>query len=114
MLGGIGIAMCLPTTINMVLISVPQDDVGVASGANSSIREIGGVFGVVFLSATFAAYGSYASPASSMDGFRAALVLGGAASMIGMIAAAFAPGRQRIAEEATARPVPALPETEIS
>lgn len=40
MLGGIGIAMCLPTTINMVLISAPQDDVGVASGANSSIRPL--------------------------------------------------------------------------
>jgi EmrB/QacA subfamily drug resistance transporter len=114
MLGGIGIAMCLPTTINMVLLSVPQDDVGVASGANSSIREIGGVFGVVFLSGTFAAYGSYASPASSMDGFRAALALGGAASLIGMVAAVFAPGRRRIAEEATARQGPALPQTEIS
>jgi MFS family permease len=114
MLGGIGIAMCLPTTINMVLLSVPQVDVGVASGANSSIREIGGVFGVVFLSGTFGAYGSYASPASSMDGFRAALALGGAASLIGMVAAVFAPGRRRIAEEGTARPGPALPLTEIS
>jgi Na+/glutamate symporter len=91
----------------MVLLSVPQVDVGVASGANSSIREIGGVLGVVFLSGTFGAYGSYASPASSMDGFRAALALGGAASLIGMVAAVFAPGRRRIAEEGTARPGPA-------
>jgi MFS family permease len=113
MLGGIGIAMCLPTTINMVLISAPQNDVGVASGANSSIREIGGVFGVVFLSAAFAAYGSYASPASSMSGFRAALILGGVASMIGMIAAAFTPGRRQVAEEAFPA-IPALGETRIS
>jgi EmrB/QacA subfamily drug resistance transporter len=112
MLGGIGIAMCLPTTINMVLISAPQNDIGVASGANSSIREIGGVFGVVFLSGAFAAYGSYASPASSMSGFRAALILGGVASMIGMIAAAFAPGRRQAAEGIPSDP--RLEETRIS
>jgi MFS family permease len=109
-IGGTGIAMCLPTTINMVLISVPQDDTAVASGVNSSIREIGGVFGVVFLSATFASFGSYATAGSAISGIRAALILGGVVSLVGMAAAAFAPGKpkekavQRHAEE----PAPAL------
>jgi EmrB/QacA subfamily drug resistance transporter len=94
-LGGVGIAMCLPTTINLVFASVPQDDVGVASGVNSAVREIGGVFGVVFLGAAFAAYGSYRDPAAAMDGFQAALVVGAIASVVGMLAALFAPGRTR-------------------
>lgn len=33
-----------------------------------------------------------------MSGFRAALILGGVASTIGMIAAVFAPGRRQAAE----------------
>jgi EmrB/QacA subfamily drug resistance transporter len=92
-LGGVGIAMCLPTTINLVFASVPQNDAGVASGVNSAVREIGGVFGVVFLGAAFATYGHYGDPAAAMDGFRAALVVGAIASMVGMLAAVFAPGR---------------------
>src|SRR6185436_11544291 len=32
--GGAGIAMCLPTTINLVFSSVPPEDAGVASGVN--------------------------------------------------------------------------------
>lgn len=86
--GGVGITMSIPTVINAVFGSVPQNDIGVASGINSAVRELGAVFGVVCLSATFAAYGSYAALAASIDGFRAALVLGGIASLLGAVTAA--------------------------
>ncbi|WP_049558871.1 MFS transporter [Nonomuraea sp. SBT364] len=95
-LGGIGIAMCLPSTINLALSSVPPQDMGVASGANNAVREFGGVFGVAFLGAMFAAHGSYATPASAMDGFQAALLLGGAISLAGMAVALFAPRRRPV------------------
>jgi MFS family permease len=101
-LGGVGIAMCLPTTINLVFESVPQNDVGVASGVNSSVREIGGVFGVVFLGAAFAAYGGYGDPNAAMDGFTAAFIVGAIASMVGMIAAIFAPRRAPVSLAAPA------------
>ncbi|MEJ3653213.1 MFS transporter [Actinomycetes bacterium KLBMP 9759] len=96
LLGGVGIAMCLPTTINLVFASVPQDDVGVASGVNSSVREIGGVFGVVSLSAAFAAYGGYGDPAAAMHGFQAAFAVGAAASGVGLLAALFAPSKAQL------------------
>jgi hypothetical protein len=57
---GAGIAMCVPTTADAVVASVPLSDSGVA-GTNSALRELGGVFGVEILAAVFAANGSYAS-----------------------------------------------------
>ncbi|MBO1413261.1 DHA2 family efflux MFS transporter permease subunit [Streptomyces sp. FH025] len=98
-LGGVGIAMCLPTTINMVFGSVAPEDMGIASGSNSAVREVGGVFGVAFLSVAFAANGSYDNASTALDGFRAALALGAVASAVGMIAAMFAPGKKRPAAE---------------
>lgn len=94
-LGGVGIAICLPTAINLVFASVPPDDVGVASGVNSAVREIGGVFGVVLLGAAFAARGHYGDQAAAMAGFQAALLVGAVASLVGMLAALFAPARSQ-------------------
>ena len=50
---------------NVVLSAVPREDEGKASGANNTIRELGGVFGVAVLAAIFSANGSYASPQPS-------------------------------------------------
>ncbi|MEC3993001.1 MFS transporter [Actinacidiphila sp. DG2A-62] len=94
-LGGAGIAMALPTGINLVFASMQPEDMGIASGANSSMRELGGVFGVSFMGAVFAANGDYSSASAAVDGFRAALGLGAAASLVGMAAAFFAPGKPR-------------------
>jgi hypothetical protein len=54
-----------------VVSSVAPRDIGKASGTFSTMRQLGGVFGV----AVFAAAGSYASPRAFSDGFVAALVL---------------------------------------
>jgi EmrB/QacA subfamily drug resistance transporter len=104
--GGVGITMSIPTVINAVFGSVPQHDIGVASGINSAVREVGAVFGVVCLSAVFAAYGDYTAPAASIDGFRAALVLGGIASVVGAVAATFAVNRRRPAGRVDMAPEP--------
>jgi len=93
--GGAGIAMCLPTTINLVFASVPPEDAGVASGVNSALRELGGVFGVVALGAAFAANGSFESAEASLSGFQAALVLGGIVALAGTAVALFAPGKPK-------------------
>ncbi|MGW3494846.1 DHA2 family efflux MFS transporter permease subunit [Streptomyces sp. NPDC001020] len=110
-LGGVGIAMCLPTTINMVFGSVAPEDMGIASGSNSAVREVGGVFGVAFLSVVFAANGSYDNAASAIGGFRAALVLGAVSSAVGMIAALFAPGKPRPVADAAPPTILKNPET---
>ncbi len=53
---------------NVVLSSVRPEEEGQASGANSAIRELGGVFGVAVLASVFARYGGYDTPATFSDG----------------------------------------------
>jgi hypothetical protein len=96
LISGIGISMCFPTTANAVTGSVPPQDAGVAAGANTSMRELGGVFGVAVLAAVFAAHGSYASPAAFIDGFRPAMRVAALVPAIGLTAALLAPSKRQL------------------
>src|SRR5947209_2216283 len=51
---GVGTSLTFPTVANTVMSSVRPDDAGVASGTNSALRELGGVFGVAVLASVFA------------------------------------------------------------
>jgi EmrB/QacA subfamily drug resistance transporter len=84
---GVGTSLVFPTVSNEVIASVPGEEVGVASGTNSAIRELGGVFGVAVLASVFTRPGVYASPATFVDGFTAALWVGVAFSGAGVLAA---------------------------
>jgi MFS family permease len=92
-IAGIGIGMVFPTVANAVLASVPLTEAGVASGTNSTLRELGGVLGVAVLAAVFARRGIYSSPRLFIDGFSSALWVGVGLSALGMLAAALSPGR---------------------
>jgi EmrB/QacA subfamily drug resistance transporter len=94
---GVGISMCFPTVANAVVSSVPAEDAGVAAGTNSAMRELGGVFGIAIIAAVFAAYGSYASPATFIDGFKPAMWVAGFVALVGTGAAALAPSRRQVA-----------------
>ena len=102
---GVGTSLCYPTVSNAVMGSVPADEAGVASGTNSSLRELGGVLGVAVLAAIFTRRGVYASPEAFVDGFKPALLVGAALTGAGLVAAVLAPGRPR-AEELVAAPRP--------
>ena len=67
MVAGAGISMALPATINAVVGAVAPADIGKASGVISTLRELGGVFGIAITVAVFAGAGGYASFA---DGFE--------------------------------------------
>jgi EmrB/QacA subfamily drug resistance transporter len=102
-IAGIGIGMLFPTVANAVLSSVPLAEAGVASGTNSTMRELGGVLGVAVLAAVFARRGIYSSPRLFIDGFSAALWVGVGLSALGMIAAALSPGRSSASDEPAVR-----------
>jgi EmrB/QacA subfamily drug resistance transporter len=106
-IAGVGIAMCFPTVANLVTGSVPQADVGVAAGTNNALNALGGVFGIAILAAIFAARGSYATPATFIDGFRPAEWAAAGASAIGVIAAALAPGKPASRDRIALAPEPA-------
>jgi MFS family permease len=90
---GVGIGMVFPTVANAVLGSVSLAEAGVASGANSTVRELGGVFGVAVLAAVLARRGIYSSPQTFIDGFTPALWVAVGLSALGMLAAVLSPGR---------------------
>jgi EmrB/QacA subfamily drug resistance transporter len=99
---GVGTSMCFPTVANAVMGSVPLEEAGVASGTNSALRELGGVFGVAVLAAVFAHRGVYQSPRAFADGFQPALLTGAVLTAVGILAAALTPGRPRRVETAPA------------
>jgi EmrB/QacA subfamily drug resistance transporter len=101
---GVGISLCFPTVANAVVGSAPPSEMGIASGTNSALREIGGVFGIAILATVFAHPGVYTSPTTFIDHFKNAVWLGAAFSAVGIVAAAALPGRRHLAP---ARPLPA-------
>jgi EmrB/QacA subfamily drug resistance transporter len=112
-LSGTGVAMSVPAAQSAVLTSVGPRDIGKASGAFGTIRQLGGAFGVAVLVAVFAGTGSHSSAQAFGDGFVAAIGAGAGLSLIGAAAGLALPRRReaRDVERADGLPVPAL-ETE--
>ena len=102
-IAGVGTSFCFPTVANAVMSSVPPEEAGVASGTNSSFRELGGVFGVAVLAAVFAHDGVYSSPHAFFDRFGAALWVGVGLSALGVVAALLAPERSQTTERVEPR-----------
>jgi EmrB/QacA subfamily drug resistance transporter len=92
-LSGAGMGMFFAPIANVVLGSVRAEQEGQASGANSAIRELGGVFGVAILASVFAHYGGYRDGQTFVDGLNAAVWIGAGVVAVGSLAA-FAIGRR--------------------
>jgi EmrB/QacA subfamily drug resistance transporter len=99
---GVGASLAIPPAASSVVGAVAQAEVGKAAGANSMLRELGGVFGIAILVAVFAGAGSYASPAAFSDGFVPAIAVSAALSLAGALAGLGLPARTR-----AAAPIPA-------
>jgi len=93
-IAGVGVSMAIPSAQNSVVGGVGEAEIGKAAGANSMMRELGGVFGIAIAVAVFAASGSYASPASFVDGFGPAIGVAAVLSLIGALAGLALPGRR--------------------
>jgi EmrB/QacA subfamily drug resistance transporter len=94
-ISGTGIAMASPAALSSVMSSVAPQFVGKASGAFSTLRQLGGAFGVAVLVAVFAAAGGYASPEEFSDGFAAAIGACAGLSLLGALAGLARPIRFR-------------------
>ena len=92
---GIGVSMAIPAAQNSVVGSFALEDVGKAAGANSMMRELGGVFGIAVAAAVFAGAGSFASAEAFLDGFAPAVAVLSAFSLTGAIVALGLPGRRQ-------------------
>ncbi len=91
---GVGVSMAIPAAQNSVLGSVAMEAIGKAAGANSLMRELGGVFGIAVTVAVFAAAGGYASASTFVDGFIPAIFVAAGLSLTGAVAGLALPGRR--------------------
>jgi MFS family permease len=99
LVGGIGVSMAIPTAATAVVSSVALQDIGKASGVNSTLQRFGGVFGIAVVSVVFASFGHIGTPDSDLAGFRPALAVAGGLSLIGALVALGVVGRQALSVE---------------
>jgi EmrB/QacA subfamily drug resistance transporter len=92
--GGVGVSMAIPAAQNSVVGSIATEAIGKAAGANSMMRELGGVFGIAVAVAVFAGTGGYASAQAFTDGFGPAIGVAAGLAALGAIAGAALPGRR--------------------
>ncbi|HEY6017251.1 MAG TPA: hypothetical protein VIU16_10725, partial [Gaiellaceae bacterium] len=104
LVAGAGMALFFAPIANVVLSSVGKAEEGKASGANSAIRELGGVFGVAVLASVFARYGGYGSGQAFVDGLTPAIWIGAAIVAVGALAALAIPGIGRPKREQALEP----------
>jgi hypothetical protein len=109
-LAGVGVSLAIPAAQNSVMGSLTSDAVGKAAGANSMMRELGGVFGIAIAVAVFAGAGSYTSAATFVDGFSPAIYIAAGLALLGALAGLALPGRRR-STAPTLVPVPAQAKT---
>ena len=103
-LAGVGMTLFFVPIASLVLGAAPAGTEGVASGANASFREIGGVFGIALFGAVFSSYGGYASPQSFVNGLCPASFVGCGALVLGVGTALFVRGRHSIDSHANETP----------
>ena len=64
-IAGIGVSMAIPAGQSSVVADLPVGELGRAAGATSTMRELGGVFGIAVTVAAFAAAGASPRPPTS-------------------------------------------------
>jgi len=109
---GVGMALFFVPLASLVLGALSPSLEGVASGANSAFRELGGVLGIAVLGAVFSANGGYASGQDYVNGLTPAVYAGAAVVAVGAVAALIVPGRRRSRATVGLRDVPVLVTTE--
>jgi EmrB/QacA subfamily drug resistance transporter len=92
-MAGVGMGLTFAPISTMALASVSEQQRGVASGANNTIRELGVAVGVAALASVFSSYGGYTTHAAFVDGLRPAVFVGAAIVAAGAVAALWLPRR---------------------
>jgi EmrB/QacA subfamily drug resistance transporter len=100
-ISGIGMGLFFAPLANVVLGSVGRQEEGKASGANSAVREIGGVLGVALLASIFSQAGGYGTAQTFVDGLVPAMYVGAAVVALGALAALILPPRRRPLAQST-------------
>ncbi|HET6484432.1 MAG TPA: MFS transporter, partial [Actinoplanes sp.] len=93
-LAGIGMGLTFAPISTVALAAVSDQDRGVASGVNNTIREVGVAAGVAALASIFSSNGGYATLQSFVDGLRPAVIVGAVIVAAGAVLARWLPRRR--------------------
>jgi EmrB/QacA subfamily drug resistance transporter len=96
---GIGIGLAFAAMANLIVIAVPPDQTGVATGMNTIMRTIGGALGSQIIASILTANVVAATGRPGDRGFTIAFWLAAAVLVVGALAAAAIPGRAPAEEE---------------
>jgi len=91
---GAGLALGIPAMTRAVVSRVGLADLAKASGTFSTLRQLGGAFGVAALGAVFAAAGSYQTPKAFTEGYVPALAVATALALAATVAGMVLPTRR--------------------
>ena len=86
-LAGVGMSMAIPMAATVMVSAVQPQQIGKASGVNSTLQRFGAAFAIAVASAVFAAYGHIGTPSTFIAGFRPALGAVACLSLLGAISA---------------------------
>ncbi|MEU0155128.1 MFS transporter [Micromonospora fulviviridis] len=95
--GGLGFSLALPAVTKSVVSRVAPQDIGRASGTFSTLRQLGGAFGVALTGAVFATAGGYATARVFSDGYVPAMSISAALAFTATAAGIALPRHRRIA-----------------
>jgi EmrB/QacA subfamily drug resistance transporter len=93
-IGGIGVSMGIPTAQRAIVGAVTPPEIGTASGVATTVRVLGGAFGIAIVATVFTGSGSLATPEQFATGFTPALTTAAALAGVGALAALWSPGRR--------------------
>jgi EmrB/QacA subfamily drug resistance transporter len=94
-LAGIGMGLVFAPSATAVLVNMPTEDHGKASGTNSTLREIGTALGVAVLTAVFTGAGGQLTPSGYVDAAIPAVYVGaGVLAAAALVALALPHGRR--------------------
>jgi MFS family permease len=92
---GIGIGLAFAAMANLIVVAVPADQTGVATGVNTVMRTIGGALGSQIIASILTANVIAASGLPAERGFTIAFWLAAGVLAVGVIASLAIPGRPR-------------------
>ncbi len=92
---GAGLGLTIPALTRAATSVVLPADIGTASGAFSTMRQLGGAFGVAVVGAAFASTGSYATASAFSHGFATAFGVAAGLAFAGAVAGTILPTPRR-------------------
>jgi MFS family permease len=94
-LTGLGIGFAYASMANLVVESVPPEEVGVATGINTIMRTLGGALGAELVATLLTAKTIAGTPVPAEAAYTDAFAVAAVASLLAMVAALAIPARRR-------------------